>query len=281
MPLVQEEGLEIPNYTRKDFLLFDVTSKGQNTDIVESFARETDEDHIENRVSWRDFDQWTGYDNLQEGPGLKLLAWVIFHFGPSVVVKQRLPVTDRWAGTPIGKWLTTDDIAFLLVTLENNINKWIRSGKLLSKKRQLALAAGAEDVSKVTLLKKEVQILKGAKFPSGSGISGREGQARFNAIKLFIQRNYFLGNEETQRNNDTLHEELQALVLAEETRAASKRRGAVDRHEGGGNVAAQDAVVETEDSRALDALQDFEWKKLMVLTPQNSVANYANVVVQM
>ena len=265
VPLTPEEELDIPKCTRKDFLLFDVDTKGPNIDIVESFAKphKVDHDQIENRVSWNNFDQWTGYESLKEGDGLKLLAWVIFHFAPSVVVKQRLPVTDRWAGTPIGKWLTTDDIAFLLVTLENNINKWIRSGRILAKKRELAKEEGSSDVSKVTLLKKEVQILKGAKFPSGSGISGKEGQARFNAIKLFIQRNYFRADEESQRNNDALHGELQRLLLAEEMLAQSRSEGqgatAVQREE-----PAQDAVVETAATIALDALHDEEWNRWVV-----------------
>ena len=256
----------VPAYTRRDFLLFDVASKGDNRDILNFFeperipnvpeASQPKKEDVEDPEKWSGYNDWKDYPTLAEGRGLEVMAWTIFNFAPCVVHKSRLPTTDKWAGTPLKKWLTMDDIAFLLITLENCINKWIRLYQKLKEKKEQALQVGVADVSRVFLPKEELAAIPGTKFPSGSGVSGRVGQERFNALKLYIQRNYYDDSPIAQGNCDALAKVLENLVEAEEKKRASSATASAD-------AAPEDIEPHVVTNPALDSLHDMEWNLCM------------------
>ena len=249
----------IPPYTRKDFLRFDAASRGDNKDIIDalnSTVPGVPKEDVEDAGQWHDFASWKDYENLTATRGLEVLAWAIFNFAPCVVEKSRLPSTDKWAGTELKKWLSIDDIGFILITLENSINKWIRlSRKLEDKKRQARLAS--LDPSKVVLLKADMKEVPGTKFPAGSGVSGRIGQERFHALKLYLKRNYYDDTELTRENCKALAKEL-SRILEEEERKREERPGG---NGWGDSNEAEAAHIHI--NPELDSLHDMEWEMYM------------------
>ena len=244
-------------YTRADFLRFNAATKGDNKDVFEGFDASSDfQESVETKERWADFANWTDHPTLAEGEGLELIGWSLFHFAPCVVHKNRLPPTSKWAVTPLDQWLTIDDIAFILLTLENCINKWIRLYNQLLKKRREAVEDGKNPASVCLTKKEEMAATRGAKFPAGSGVSGIQGQKRFNGLKLWIKRNYYDDTTLAKQNSEALKAQLDALVVEEEERRMgdSERSKSTRRQEA--------AAVEVRDPE-LDDLHDLEWLRCM------------------
>ena len=104
-------------YTRSNFLRFDALSKGDNKDIVEGLVDGSEK--VETPQTWAGFPSWENYDTLLEGDGLEIMAYAIYHFAACVVLKSYLPPLDQWGKIPLRRWLTVDDIAFILGTLDS------------------------------------------------------------------------------------------------------------------------------------------------------------------
>jgi hypothetical protein len=223
------DKVTVPDYKRSDFLRFDAVTRGDNKDITQSESDDTDE--LEN---YADFGNWKDYETLEAGKALKLMTWCIFHFGPHAVDKSKLPQSRIWAEDKMQKWLSCDDVAFVLLVLEHSINKWIRLCKY-------------EELTRRKKSRKEAELTKGSKFPSGSGISSKEGQARFVGLKTYIQKSYYDETEQANKNLQALNKSIKDLVAKIEGDQMAKTAEAVQEH-------TQNPEIE--------AINDASWLKL-------------------
>jgi hypothetical protein len=202
--------VQVPNYRRSDFLRFHAVTRGDNKDITAS-------DDVDALGNYADLDNWKDHETLEAGNGLKLMTWCIFHFGPHAVDKSKLPQSRIWAEDKMQSWLSCDDVAFVLLVLEHCINKWIRLYKW-------------EELTKKKKTRREAELTKGSKFPSGSGISSKEGQARFLGLKTYIQRSYYDDTEQANKNLGALNKSIKDLVAQIEGDQVAKTAEAVQEH---------------------------------------------------
>ena len=254
---------EKPNYIRSHFLRFDVEHRGSNSDIRDCLKQENASgwDPLENMDHWKNYKGWKDHDlSKDDDDGLKLLAWTLFHFSACLVPKERMPGTDHWAMTLIHKHLTCDDIAFLLLTFENNINRWTHLHQKLQEKRKTAIERG-EDPAKVRLVNpQDYKGVPATQFPVGSGISGREGQERFNHLKVYINKKLFAHKEEDcQRIWEALQKEFKRLAKTECNRLQDKPESPQAAKPVQVPAVQHEHVMNPE----LKLLQDAEWKDLM------------------
>ena len=209
---------------------FDAISRGENKDIFDRFCEGSES--VENEAKWSDFDTWTDYDSLLEGHGLELMAYSIYHFAACVVLKELLPQLEKWGSIPLRKWISVDDIAYLLGTLETCIDKWIRQYRYLQEKKKQLVEAGqcSADIKLLDIKldrskpteemkrKKEknehetVKHLPGNKYETGSGIAGAAGQRRMAGLKVYIYKNYFENTNFAAENQKALNERLAAMA---------------------------------------------------------------------
>jgi hypothetical protein len=202
--------VEVPKYRRSDFLRFHAVTRGDNKDITES-------DNIDILGNYADLANWKDYETLEAGVALKLMTWCIFHFGPHAVDKSKLPQSRIWAEDKMQSWLSCDDVAFVLLVLEHSINKWIRLERY-------------EEFAKKKKTRKEAELTEGSKFPSGSGISSKEGQARFVGLKTYIQKSYYDETEQATKNLRALNKSIKDLVAKIEGDQMAKTAEAVQEH---------------------------------------------------
>ena len=222
------ERVDIPKYRRSDFLRFHAVTRGDNKDITQS-------DDVDLLANYADFGSWKDYETLEAGDALKLMTWCIFHFGPHAVDKSKLPQSRIWAEDKMQSWLSCDDVAFVLLVLEHSINKWIR-------------LSDYEIMAKRKKTRKEAEETKGSKFPSGSGISSKEGQARCVGLKTYIQKSYYDETEQATKNLRALNKSIKDLVAKIEGDQVAKTAEAVQEH-------TQNPEIE--------AINDASWLKLL------------------
>lgn len=237
-------------YTRSNFLRFDAISKGENKDIFIGLRDGTEK--VETADTWRDFNSWVDYESLLEpedseekNDALELMSFCVYNFAACVVNKEVLPPLNKLGRIPLRQWLSVDDLAFILGTLESCINKWIRQYWYLSEKKKKLLQEGkcAEDTKLLEIkldrgrtneMKKNnvkseherVKHLPGAKYESGSGIAGAKGQSRLAGLKVYIYRNYFEDTEFARRNEAALNSKLASM--AEKDASEEDEEGADD-----------------------------------------------------
>lgn len=145
---------------------------------------------------------------------------------------------------PLRQWITVDDIAFILGTIENCINKWIRQYRYLADKKKDLLAKGmcTKDTklldirldrtrtpemraNKVRTELETVKQFRGAKYDAGSGIAGSKGQARIAGLKVFIYRSYFDNTDEARENTEALNAALCNLAQKDLERQQNANEG--------------------------------------------------------
>ena len=71
--------------------------------------------------------------------------------------------------------------------------------------------------------RKEAEQTEGSKFPSGSRISSKEGQARFVGLKTYIQKSYYDETEQATKNLRALNKSIKDLVAKIEGDQMAKR----------------------------------------------------------
>jgi hypothetical protein len=133
------------------------------------------------------------HPTLTGGKSVDFLAWVVYFFMPDVS-KRVMELDNRRLykkGILFAK-MTADDLAYLFLLLENNINHWI----LVSQKLDAMKEDGEErgDKRQWRQTKKEIG---GYEFSLGSGISGKEGTARFYSLRKFFWQHYYRNDEES------------------------------------------------------------------------------------
>lgn len=224
------------NYTRTDFLQFHVSSiqsKG-NTDtylrLREAEQKRVslgDDEGVSEPLEAETWSQWKDYPMFEEvgvtsEKGCALLAWLIKTFGVAVCYTKYKQAGDETGD--LFQQMTLDDLVFLFIMLQNNINKWA----LVRKAHQLGLVPEWNnktieeiDVSfKGNKLSDSSKVLvkscdtKGYEYPNGAGIKSRDAKARYSEItKLFNEAFYNARSQNREQNRAAL---LKALAELEE-----------------------------------------------------------------
>lgn len=231
----EAEGDVSQLFRRHDFLLFATKSihsngnqrlfqrlknaelRGQDTAAVE--------DEVEEWEKWMTFPNFEQIDSVSEGHGLKMVAWLIHTFGPAVTYQQgsatgeSFPASIRRHGTNfLGEFLGLDDLVFIFMQVQHNIDKWIFLHRLLVKKQNngtnvVAFGKRTEDVENLLTPEERKPIeTKGYEFPHGAGISGKEAQKRYVEMTKFFHQHYF--DLQGQDNKEFVEANRQALVDA-------------------------------------------------------------------
>jgi hypothetical protein len=153
--------------------------------------------------------------------------------------------------------------------VENGINKWIRLYRRLEKAKQKARQENRAEPQNLLafMSKKEIAKVKGTKFPSGSGTSGREGQKRYHRLKIFISENFYESNERATNNKKELEGRLMKLVREAEARNSNGEKSRTHNEE----EEAEDILME-ECSKVAE-MQNSEWDAIF---GQSAVTNTRN-----
>lgn len=188
---------------RSSFVVFDTNSIGPNLDIIHRFKRDekgkTEKDAAGRPIMDEEEDSVDGKENYDESnlkdmfedpdpdhhmrdgrskQGFELLAYIIVNYLCEAV---KCPVTiDNMMRQPenIFTWLRVHHLAYTILLLEHSVNRWAREAK----------RATQEGLPGFT--RQEKLALRGGKFPK-NGISGREGQVRYNALLMWLQSHLF------------------------------------------------------------------------------------------
>ena len=194
---------------------------------------------VETSESWNGFASWVDYESLlppddpeERNEAMELMAYVVYNLSACVVNKELLPSSKMWGKIPLRQWLSVDDLVFILGTIENCINKWIRQYRYLEEKKRELVQDGkcskdtnlldikldrnkTEDMRKDGLKSEHetVKHMAGSKYESGSGIAGAKGQRRLNGLKVYIYKNYFEDTPSAKANEAALNSRLAALAM--------------------------------------------------------------------
>jgi hypothetical protein len=116
-------------------------------------------------------------------------------------------------------WLGIDDMVFIFLTLQHNINKWIRVYRILKD----SVNVDGDSVDWKALLtnkemKKTLEKVPGTEFQHGAGISGKDAQKRYLAAAKYFNKLYFemkrdKHNQLTREYADQVGKNRKALVL--------------------------------------------------------------------
>jgi hypothetical protein len=252
-------------------------------DAAKLFSFETEAEGWEDET-WKGFPKFEEIDNVRAGPGLELLSWLVYTFGPRLAYYTRKEsgkkrkvdrmlrgtsgaglayvLDDDEEDNGIGS-LTVDDFAFIFVQAQHNIHKWnlvyrsFKSGYIEGWEQYDSVEKcdlpksdlSGEDAKRVWLLNEW-----GYEYPKGAGVSGKEGQLRYAAItKFFHEKYYNRGDEEVEENRKILDKavkelaaQMQEEATMEESRTCSSR--GVARRRG-----------ETPRDSMLDSIQNSMW----------------------
>ena len=204
------------------------------------------EDKLLGIESW---EKLKGYPRLNEADltkpaDLELLAWVVETFMTFVCAKQTSGVTkkDRNRVRTVEFYdrlfdhMTLDELVFMFVQVENNINKWRMVWKAFKEtlvpawekhdepedcecnKKSLA---GKQDYDTSWRLVSYINE-EGCEYPLGSGIAGRDGRRRCKHLKEYFSDHYFdLGRQDVK---EQVLANRKALIAAVKSYAKTKGR---------------------------------------------------------
>lgn len=265
------------HYTRADFLRFDLDSVITEGNFVvanlmtnPSFVHRF-EDGREDPASqelwsklekkrteaWTDFPKKMGAEVIPQtsltdknGHGLQLISWLVKTFGGRVVLSKNSTQKKRKAEgqeqEKIFAQMTVDDLAFIFVQLEHNIdkwnythqafkNEWIAKWKEFDKLEECPSDErnlGKEDYRKLQKINEW-----GYEFKTGEGLAGKFGRKRYNGITKFFGRAYF---EKDKNKRELLpHVETNRCALQEEIEAHFSRERLRNNKAGGGDDSSQ------------------------------------------
>lgn len=207
---------------------------------------------IEKKEDWAKFPH-NLYDvpSITEGPGLELMGWLVFLFGPSILsvgkvwkaVLSEASAQDCLPdfGMLVDK-LTADDMAFIFLQIETNINKWLLQYKAWKTNKGLQSWKTVKKWKKLDVnmkrLKKEedrtdanmAEAMEyfGCEFFSGAGFSKTDaGQQRYYAVKKLIKNSFYSSENgstytaEVEKARENLRNEVRRLRQEELISTAS------------------------------------------------------------
>ena len=225
-------------YTRYHFLQFDVPSiqcKGNEALYQRLRMNSQNQEALDAEV-----EEWTGawseYPHFPEigkdtfhdenGHTLSFIAWLIHTFSGPVCMatfkRRRMSYPDMVESTGI-EFLSLDDLVFIFVQVEHNINMWILLFDELKKRvpstgTHLTVFELAKQKQKDVIggdTDKSIKEL-GYEFTKGSMVSGVEGQKRYRAMtKYFYEIYYNFTDDRVNANRNALANKLKELIKAE------------------------------------------------------------------
>lgn len=243
-------------YCRWDFLQFEphsIHSEG-NKNLFNrlrgaSLNRSNHEQTNEEPVEVEEWEKWKNYPNftpidktaLTNGKPLKMMAWLIHTFAPNVSYQQG-PTNENYTTSVVkhgvdflGKCLGLDDLVFIFVQVQHNIDKWILLHQLLAKKLDAtAIPLGKkneDDESSLSAHEKKDIATRGYEYPHGAGISGKEAQKRYVSLTKFFHHSYFntKGDPEAVKavnaNRQALVDELIKMIDEDESKLQEENGG--------------------------------------------------------
>lgn len=247
---MREQNDDALSYTRHDFLCIDTKSvKSNNNDLIHRIleaqssgrpAPRTDKtkrnmtEDVENWDDWKDYPSFPKVECFTNGEGLELMGYLVHNYARFVC---RDSFNNGYAADVEEgslSWLRTDDMVFIFLTVQHNINKWIRVYKLVKDNLDPDLTKKVDwkALLKQKELKSKVDNLPGTEFCHGSGISGKDAQKRYLSLTKYFNKLYFerarteMGRPLTdytdlvQGNRRALLERLQELVRTDDRRNA-------------------------------------------------------------
>jgi hypothetical protein len=253
-------------FKRSDFLCFDVASiqSEGNLQLYQYLDPNSGEPHpfshleLEVWESWREYPKIPEIKDLTKRKGLELLAWLVHTFGQRLYL-SRLTERERkvfWNNpndnlNNILDLLTLDDLIFIFVQVENNINKWnlmysAWKAEYIEGWKANELILDCECMNKIKEINK-----CGYEFPPGHSVA-KECKHWYNEITKYFYDAYFAEDEASFCNKEALETAINKLV---EKSQATRNKDTADADE-------MDLLLVTEISSSdavLDAIQASMW----------------------
>lgn len=188
-------------FTRVHFLSIDpesIRSKGNDEMAAKLRTAGHQAPQEDDPLQVEDSSDWKDYPNIEKisPQDLKfstLVAWLVETFLVCVCSKQQIQPNKIFDA------MTNDDLTFMFVQAQHNINKWLMIDKAFKLKTfpSWEKFSGPKDVvADKHLTDQEKKTIKaindtGSEFPSGAGITGKDGRKRYNEITKFFHCTYF------------------------------------------------------------------------------------------
>lgn len=287
------------SYSRADFLRYNVGSvqSAGNKKLFERLKKLSDDgkqDPLEIE-KWEKMKNYPAFEevNLANKDELKLLAWVVETF-MAFVCKKPSGKEDRARARTLEFYnalfdhMTLDDLVFMFVQAQNNINKW----KLVWEAFQEKIVPAWKDhespedceCTKKSLKDKPefeeslrmVNLInsRGYECPQGSGIAGRDGRRRYNNLTEHFWNHYY--NVKCEDSKATVENNRKALIDAVVAFATKMRKGAVpltqeQLEEGADENARQVEKPHHQSNAAMCSIDDDRWDAMFAQTGVVSV----------
>lgn len=253
-----------------------------NNDRVPTDEEARDTLKVELELEVERWEDWKNYPkNLEEwnlheatSKGTTLLAWLVVTFGDSVASQSNARERSSCCSN-IFETMTLDDLVFLFLQLQHNISKWNLVWKAY-KERHIKAWEEVDDVLGLETdpkkmkgddeSKRRVALInsRGYEFPYGSGVGGRDGRRRYNAIKKFFDDAYY-GNDpksspEVVQNREALIAAI--LELKNTMEKEDETLGGGTTSDGGGKKKPSRAVSPPPVKTDVDRIEERGWNDL-------------------
>lgn len=284
-------------YSRADFLRYNVmsiqsegnkrlfrTTKKLNEQNGEE-GQSSPEDQLLAVETWAKLEDYPHLveANLDDQADLELLAWLVETFmsfvcgkQSSVMKKDRTRVRTVEFYDHLFDHMTLDDLVFMFIQVQNNINKWRMVWKAFQDKMVPAWRNHHEpedcECNKKSLMGKEgydrsLQLVnhineKGYEYPQGSGIAGKDGRRRYKHLKEYFSDLFFdlhhADRDNVQANRNALIDAVKSYARTKghvpETEAELDENSRLDKN--------RRAQEQTQDNSKIGRIADAEWDKL-------------------
>lgn len=233
------------SYQRSDFLHIhtsSIMSDGNNGLYKRLKKRQeaTDgtDDPTNDTLEDEDWDDWTSYPkeveewSLLGKEGSSLIAWVIYTFVCAVTLSKTKCTKLRTGDiADVFNTMGLDDLVFMFVQAQHNIGRWnlawkaYKQGMVPLWKNKASIMDCECDLRKMKKMKppcdeKSLELVaiinaRGYEYPSGSGVGGKDGRNRYNALTKYFDDAYYGidpdHNASVQENRRVLLEALEKL----------------------------------------------------------------------
>lgn len=256
-------------YRRFHFLLFDY---GNDASIVTEDYHKFKERFDKNRDlltgekwegEWEKYPNYPSYkkEDLASGPALDFIAWLVHTFARSVCGTTKAEKYDRKLENQGIAFITLDDFAYMFVQAQNNMPGWMLHHRAIRKgdlpKRNIKEKYYEANQK---MMMKEINDVA-YRFKNGTGVSGDDGQKRYNAMIKFFYDAYFdkaAGGEVVETNRTALLEALRDLLDKEKKRKNPSSNNGDDQGDSGSNKKKARVGSSVDDPR-LAQIQSMMW----------------------
>jgi hypothetical protein len=160
-------------YTRKHFARFGGGNPdcSEGTDVNADYSEDEKEEWTENENPEVTFKAHEGEIDDQD---MQVLVWLTHHLVGKILPKElehERMVQDK---KEITSWITPDDIAFLVLSMEHHANQWRRHARHQKEKPDVKLTVD--------------EMERGMKYTKGNKLSGKEAQIRYERLRIYFTR---------------------------------------------------------------------------------------------